>query len=87
VACNNTTPTWNAKVTTIVANNCLNSSCHGTGSRNGTYTTYAGIKPVLLNGKFEQQVLETRRMPQNATLPDSTLAVLECWLATGFPEN
>jgi hypothetical protein len=87
VACNSTTPTWNVEVIDIVANSCWGSSCHGTGSSEGDFTTYNGIKDVLLNGKFETEVLETRRMPQDGTLPDSTLATLQCWLENGFPET
>jgi hypothetical protein len=87
VACNNTTPTWNATVSAIVTSSCGGSSCHGSGSQSGVFTTYAGIKPFLLNGAFEQQVLDSRVMPQGATLPDATLATLQCWLENGFPES
>lgn len=87
VPCNGTTPTWNSKVADIIANSCFGSSCHGSGAAAGDYTTYALIKPVLLNGKFEQQVITSRIMPRGGVLPDSSLATLECWLETGFPEN
>ena len=87
VACNSTTPTWNGEVLDIIANSCWASNCHGTSASNGDYTTYNGIKPVLLNGKFETEVLDSRRMPRNETFPDSVLAKLQCWLENGFPES
>jgi hypothetical protein len=87
VACDGSSPTWNANVLDIVANSCFGSSCHGSNAQSGDYTTYAGIKSVLLNGRFEQQVLESRAMPRGETLPDSSLAKLQCWLENGFPEN
>ncbi len=87
VACDGSSPTWNGQVLDIIANSCWSSSCHGTGASSGDYTTYAGIKPDLLNGKFEQQVLESRNMPRGEVFPDSTLAKLQCWLANGFPES
>lgn len=87
VPCNGTTPTWNGQVADIIANTCFGSQCHGSSAPGGDYTTYALIKPVLLNGKFESQVLVTRIMPQNDVLPDSSLATLQCWLENGFPES
>jgi hypothetical protein len=87
VPCNNTTPTWDAQVLDIVANSCWGSNCHGTAAPAGDYTSYALIKPVLLNGKFATQVLDDRFMPQNDVLPDSILATLNCWVANGFPER
>lgn len=87
VPCNGSSPTWDAQVLDIVANSCWGSSCHGSGSQQGDYTTFAGIQSHLADGKFETEVLETRRMPQDGALPDSTLATLQCWLENGFPEN
>ncbi|MFN8398313.1 MAG: hypothetical protein U0176_27135 [Bacteroidia bacterium] len=87
VPCNGTSPTWDAKVLDIVAESCWGSNCHGNGSQRGDYTSFAGIQPTLQNGTFETEVLETRRMPQDGSLPDSTLATLQCWLENGFPEN
>lgn len=87
VPCNGTTPTWDGEVANIVMANCSGSDCHDAGSSRGDFTTYAGMQDDLLNGSFETEVLETRRMPQVGTLEDSTLAVLQCWLENGFPEN
>ena len=87
VPCNNTTPTWDGQVLDIVATNCWGSNCHGTAAPPGDYTTYANIKPTLLNGRFASQVLDNRFMTQNGVVPDSILATLNCWVANGFPER
>ena len=87
VACDGSTPTWNGQVADIIISDCGGSDCHGSNGKSTDYMTYAGIKPDLLNGKFEKQVLETRFMPQNNELPDSSLAKLQCWLENGFPES
>lgn len=87
IACDGSAPTWNGQVLDIVATSCWGSDCHGANARSTDYTTYANIRPVLLNGKFENRVLDQRSMPQNDFLADSTLAKLQCWLENGFPES
>lgn len=87
VPCNGTSPTWDAQVIDIVADNCWSSNCHGSGSQQGDYTSFAGILPTLQSGSFETEVLETRNMPQDGSLPDSVLATLQCWIENGHPEN
>jgi hypothetical protein len=88
VPCNGTNPTWTSKIEEIVVTSCVSSSCHGTSAPGPDYTTYANLKSTLLNGQFESRVLEIRDMPNDGTtLPDSTLAALQCWAEDGFPEN
>jgi hypothetical protein len=87
VPCNGTSPTWDGQVLDIVATSCWGSTCHGVNSSRGDYTSYNNISLVLQSGAFEVQVLETRQMPQDGTLPDSILATLQCWAENGFPEN
>ena len=87
IPCDGSSPVWNGAVFEIVASSCLGSRCHSAGSPRGDYTEYSRILPTLLDNSFEIEVLETRRMPQDATLPDSALAILQCWVENGFPEN
>ncbi|MBK9448428.1 MAG: hypothetical protein IPN95_03230 [Bacteroidetes bacterium] len=87
IPCDGSSPVWNGEVFEIVAATCLGSSCHGSGSSRGDFNSYAGIEPYLLDNSFEISVLQNRTMPQNGTLPDSSLAALQCWLENGFPEN
>ncbi|HEX2899602.1 MAG TPA: hypothetical protein VHS96_07785 [Bacteroidia bacterium] len=87
VPCDGSSPTWNGEVFEIIAATCLGSNCHSAGSARGDYTEYSRILPSLQDNSFEIAVLENRTMPQDGTLPDSSLAVLQCWLENGFPEN
>jgi hypothetical protein len=87
IPCNGTSPTWNSRAQKIVDRSCTAGACHGAGSVNGDFTKYATIKPHLDNGTFEQQVLVDRTMPEGSTLPDTTLAMLQCWFEHGYPEN
>ena len=86
--CDGSTPTYDAEIKTIIDANCNSSSCHGTGSSRGDFTTYAGLEPDLTNGKFEKEVLTRQSMPQgSATLTQTQLILIRCWADNGYPEN
>ena len=87
IPCDGSTQSWDGNVANIVATGCTGSTCHGAGSINGDFTAYAGIKPFLDNGSFENAVLIDRTMPQVGTLADSSLAHLQCWFEQGYTEN
>jgi hypothetical protein len=87
IPCDGSSPTWDVEVFEIVASSCLGSTCHGAGSARGDYTEYSRILPSLQDNSFEIAVLQNRTMPQDATLPDSALAILQCWVENGFPQN
>ena len=83
--CDGSSPTYNSYVQSIITSNC--SGCHGVGSNNGDFSTYAKLSTVTSNGKFEKEVLTNQSMPQSSPLPDADLDKLKCWIEAGFPEN
>ncbi|MDX2362357.1 MAG: cytochrome c [Crocinitomicaceae bacterium] len=85
VECDGSSPTYDADISLIIQQNCV--QCHGSGSSNGSFTTFAGISTVTSNGKFEQEVLNNQTMPQNGTLSQDQLNKIKCWVENGFPEN
>jgi hypothetical protein len=85
--CDGSTPVYNVEVKPIITSNCLGSSCHGAGSPDGDFTTFAGISTVTSNGKFTTQVLDRQTMPQNGTLTQAEINTLQCWANNGFKEK
>jgi len=76
---------YNSHAKAIIDNNCM--KCHDAGSDNGEYNTYAGLKTVLDNGKFETEVLVDQSMPRFNDLTQEDLDILQCWLEGGYLEN
>lgn len=83
--CDGSSPTYDSDVQLIVNSNC--GGCHGAGSPDGDYSTYAGLSSITSNGKFESEVLDKQSMPTSAPLSDADLDLLKCWVDNGFPEN
>ena len=89
--CDGSSPTYDGQIQSIIQQNCNASSCHGSGSNNGDFTTYAGLQPYLNNGNgsFRQEVLQDQTMPKGAsnTLTQNELNAIQCWVENGYPEN
>ena len=85
--CDGSTPTYDSTISSIINSSCTSSGCHGTGSSNGVFTSYTGIKSVLDNGKFEKEVLEKQSMPRGGSLTQDQLNQLQCWMEQGFKEK
>jgi len=79
------TVTYSATVVPIINANCI--SCHGAGSTDGDYTTYAGLKLKVDNGTFANRVFQIKDMPQNSALTVDDLKRLQCWVDAGAPNN
>ncbi len=72
----------------IFVQNCNNSGCHNSGSFNGDFTTYAGIKAKIDdNDKIRQRAVIKKDMPAAAPLPDCEIRKLTAWLDAGAPNN
>jgi hypothetical protein len=88
VKCDGSDPSYTADTKSIIDSNCNSSGCHGSGSSNGVFTSYLGLKPYLDNGSFKREVLETRNMPQGSgKLSKAQLQKLQCWSENGYKEN
>ena len=88
ISCDGSNLTYNAGISAIINPNCNNSNCHNAGSPHGDFTTYGGMQGVISSGAFNNRVLVSQDMPQgSATLTQSQLNKLKCWVDNGFPEN
>jgi hypothetical protein len=88
VECDGSNLTYNSGVSSIINSNCNASGCHNSGSPNGNFTSFSGLQGVIGNGTFNSRVLTKQDMPQgSATLTQSQLNKLKCWVDNGFPEN
>lgn len=87
ISCDGSNLTYNSGVSSIINSNCTTSGCHGSGSSNGNYTTYSGLKSIINNGQFNKSVLVNQNMPKGSSLSESELNKLKCWVDNGYPEN
>lgn len=81
------TVTYSAVISMLTASKCNSASCHGSGSSNGDFTDYTGIKPLADNGKLKTEVLDTQEMPRGSSLTSEQLGQFKCWLDAGAPDN
>lgn len=84
--------TYNDLIKPVITLECAKAGCHTIGSGFGDFTTYAGIKVVVDNGKFEDRVVKgiNGPMPQGGYSDKPTnknKPLLEAWLTKGAPEN
>lgn len=82
--CDGSTPTYQSYVKSIMEARCH--SCHGPGSSDGDYSTYARLATSVQNGTFQKTVLNEKTMPTAGPLPADQLNKLKCWVDNGHPE-
>lgn len=87
VDCSTINAGYNANVKPILSGNCLSSGCHNSGSANGDFTTYAGLKAKADNGSLNNRVVEQRNMPPSGALSTDNLKSIKCWINSGSPNN
>ncbi len=85
--CSSISSTYNANIKPIINSNCTLSGCHNTGSSNGDYTTYNGLKAIADNGKLEDRVLNKKDMPSSNALSLDLRKKIKCWIEAGAPNN
>jgi hypothetical protein len=85
--CNEIDAAYNADIKPIVQGNCNTAGCHGAGSSNGDYTTYAGLKAAADNGSLDEQVNIEKKMPPTGKLPLDSRKKIRCWIDAGAPNN
>lgn len=85
--CDTTAISYASDIRPIVISSCATgSSCHGSGSGNGDFSSYAGLKIDADNGKLRQRVLIEKDMPPGGWSSCNRLK-LEAWLNAGAPNN
>ena len=86
--CSTISSAYTANIKPIINSNCTSSSCHGAGSSNGDYTSYAGLKAKVDNGSLDNRVLQKKDMPKNASpLSLDDRKKIKCWIEGGAPNN
>lgn len=78
---------FTADIKPIIDVSCAVVGCHVSGSANGDFTTYAGIRASVEGGNFEDAVLYDQDMPPSGPLPKSQRQAIKCWLEEGAPNN
>jgi hypothetical protein len=94
--------TYENGIRSVITNTCAYAGCHdgGTGIGPGDYTGYQGILPHLVNGSFQERVVNQQDDPVLGMPPDASVyaesrqddlterefQVLQCWLLEGYPE-
>jgi hypothetical protein len=96
--CDTAQVSFSNDIITILQMNCANKSfnnfggdCHQAGSSIADYTTYAGVKQKVDEGKLETRALIEKSMPpsySNGPRPDSLqLQMIQCWIDKGALNN
>lgn len=87
-SCDTTNYTFSARIAPIFSTSCATSiGCHSSGSSNGSFTSYAEIKPFIDNGSIMDRVVVKQNMPIAAALPSCDIEVLVKWIEDGAPNN
>ncbi len=83
------TVTYAKHVLPIINASCAFSGCHVAGFPLGDFTSYAGVKIKVDEGKIRQKVLLDKSMPKTPTPPltQKQLDIISCWLEKGAPNN
>ena len=86
--CDNLNVSYSQDILPIISGTCASSpSCHGSGSYQPNFLSYADVKSVADDGTLKQQVVDSRAMPQGSSLTQSQIDNFECWIADGAPDN
>ena len=85
--CSKVSATYNSHVKGIISSNCTSSGCHNSGSANGDFTTYEGLKKVADKGTLKDRVINNKTMPPTSPLPKADIEKIECWISSGVQNN
>ena len=85
--CDGSKPVYNTDIKSIIDATCLSVGCHNTNSKNGDWTTYNKLKPVLDNGSFKNRIITKQDMPKGGSLSQSEINLMQCWIDNGYTEN
>ena len=75
------------KVKSIITSKCSSANCHSTATAKGgvTLETYDQIKAKA--DRIKQRALVEKTMPPRGPLSITDVAILECWLGSGMPND
>jgi hypothetical protein len=87
IDCSKVNSSYAGNIRSIIDGNCMNSGCHNSGSANGDFSTYAGLKAKADNGTLDARVIQQKNMPVSGSLTTDELKKIKCWINSGSPNN
>jgi hypothetical protein len=87
INCDGSKFVYSTDVKFIINSNCVSSGCHNTGSANGDYTYYEGLKASATNGRLYERVITDKNMPPSKSLSLEDRKKIKCWINSGAPNN
>jgi hypothetical protein len=82
---------YSKTIAPLVAAQCSSGSgCHESGSQDGDFTTYDGLKDKAVDGSLLNRVVTIKDMPQDGSgfvLTDQERDYFASWIKQGFPNN
>lgn len=82
---------YSKTIAPLTAAQCSSSAgCHESGSQDGDFTMYDGLKENAANGSLHNRVVKLKDMPQTGSkykLTDAERGYYAAWIAQGFPNN
>lgn len=83
--------TYSKVIAPLAAAQCSKGSgCHESGSQDGDFTSYNGLKDKASDGSLLKRVVTIKDMPQlgsGYTLTEVERGYFEAWIKQGFPNN
>lgn len=85
--CSTTSAKFNVDVITLFRTKCNITGCHNTASAAGgiILDTYDKIYPLV--ARINQRCIVDKTMPASGPLSPAEIAVLNCWILSGAPNN
>jgi uncharacterized membrane protein len=91
VAVTDSVISYSRTIAPLTAAQCGSSKgCHESGSKDGDFTTYTGLKEQAAKGALYDRIVKIKDMPQVGSgykLTDAERSVYGAWIAQGFPNN
>ncbi|HZY79000.1 MAG TPA: hypothetical protein VFE50_05715 [Cyclobacteriaceae bacterium] len=84
IAHGNTGISYATQVKSIITTNCAKSGCHDSGTGSRDWTDFNKLKAAAANVKMR---VVNRTMPPDATLKQSDIDLISCWVDDGAPNN
>lgn len=86
--CDTLNVTYAIEVEGIIVESCAISGCHvPSGTGNGNFLEYEGVKDKVDNGSFENRVILQKNMPPNGSLSACEIDQLKSWIGQGALNN
>ena len=85
--CDTMAASYKNDIVPILNSSCNTMGCHESGTANGDYTNYEGIKEAADNGTLRNRVITNKTMPLSSSLITEQLNKMECWLDSNAPNN